>query len=483
MGVLSRKIFLVGLVFGLLGQAQNPTITAPEKHESTDVPETLKASEIPEACPTSKQDWKLRRDELRNSTKFSDILALGQQLKNCSTRADQASFFKDEKFNACMAGVRGFTELSLNTGRFREEIIRQNTDPRISENAYKLPVPMQSMQFLTALKSKDEQKIEAEFAKLRAANPQSVSFRFVSQIGADTPAVHGVDDLIYVTYFPDGESEKYVHYGDDGFMIQMTKVNSGKNGKRLPDPKFLMGQFVHETQEGKEGELLASDLQKEMNIAGDGLQCFTCHQGTRVMPLFPLKAEKTKSYSPDHKDSEVIGWFNSTQVGGVPGFYKELASFLPSFGEKDPSQTTDFIKQCSGIQELGSAKKVLDAMNCSKCHDGIIVDPIKFPFEIFAQPGQGENKAFVASFPQVRESSEHVGFENMVVRLMLSSGHMPFRAGEVGGKKFLNSKERAALEKCLLIDYLGNFYEGTKNSPIKTEGKFLRKLLENPCPT
>jgi hypothetical protein len=462
------------------------------------------AIKIPGKCPSSFLEWKEAREALRKSSELNDVFALGVLLEHCSSEEDQKSFFNDGRFLACMSGIRGLTSLSFHSKSLQTEKLKLQLNENVPQSAFTLPSPMQNADLFNALRAKDEDKIEKEIAKISQANPASVTFKYKSQIEDETDSSTTKPTDFWVTVYPENGIEKTIHYEGFPTIIMVSKITKDSIGNDLADPIYLMGRFLNASsepdgivmektnQEGKKdifvhgGVILASGLKTPMDITGSRLHCFACHQGSRFIPLFPAKPEETKSYSPVHSSSEVVEWFNKSHVKAESSDYHKMHSFLPVFGERDASIDENFVQQCTGITEPASVTKLYNAMNCATCHDTSKVDPLIFPFEF--QMGartkivHGKAKITKISSGSLLDDQSPPQFEKMVLDLMLGSGHMPPKADDEKHAKYLSPPERKALEDCLLIDYFGNMYQGTKKKGMNHEGRLLKKLLENECP-
>lgn len=228
---------------------------------------------------------------------------------------------------------------------------------------------------------------------------------------------------------PGGESvEKWIQFAPGGNLVGVISVVENPPGKFQ---SYFKDNIIAPTKGGSIQELKAYvrrgdrppkplALENSLHVAHPEFNvgseaCTSCHVSGGPFPIWP-----TGKLS--QKDDDIRRRFNArfSQYGSsFSSSEYPRPREIPRLGEQKPRELAS-VEACSKKLGGASARKILGAMNCTKCHDDESRTGIRLPL-----------------------SSNNSGWISTIV-----NGHMP-------PDNNLSKEERASLVECLLDDYSG----------------------------
>lgn len=438
-------------------------------------------------CPDSFLNWHTEREKLRKATELGSIFEFGGLLEICSKKSEQKKLFENPQFASCMKRLQALAGVGLeHLERTEETVSRLSTRPNIPPDAYKLPSSFQKIDFWLGLQDKNEENIKKVISSIKAENPKSVTFKYVSHFKPN--------GYFFITYWPDAYGDKFVHFDKEMAIIMLSKVNKDLNGKKIDPPLFVLGTVDAGSASGDPPKITKDVIkvsELESPVRADEANCYACHQ-TGVMPVFPIDKSSKGVVSYDEKipSKKILEWFNSTHVKAGNTGYSQLLADMPDLGTASKFRNFRFVKECSDIKSDDSIRKVLSSMSsCVKCHDGSSAPPLKFPFGPSAfisadrvDPSQPLKEALIDDVTGGSEENPKLRFSQAVLDIVMGEGHMPPKSNVPGHKNFLSHQERLALKDCLLSEYFGKMYPPAQKKGLKHDGLLIDYLLETDCP-
>jgi len=421
-----------------------------------------------EPCPTSVEEWtKWRESILLGLSAPTDLnLKKIELLKLCRKQPEQAVFFNEPKFRACMAPMERIARaMNPRSTPYQSGFTLKDEEYYESKRLeypamFELPPVMRDPEFLKKLRSTwtRNSTLQKWIAKFQKTMPGFQALKYTSRVLPNQEAIAFLR--------PGDDFDQWFHFivGIDEILVVSIQKRDGKH-QLLDRPRVYYNEF-HFIEDEKDtpfpvgkhdlynSKLKFTDLASK-SMHSKPMSCHQCHR-TGAMPLVPVAGSKLITLNKGTDPVKQLAWFNDrvADTANAVSDSIDVQGFGPSLGEFNPKQRTDqFVVRCSGNPQLSktSLVKIKKAMNCSSCHDGDLVGALDYPV--------------------LTDDSTAAGIR--VAETFIKSGHMP--PGEN-----LSTEERDALFECLIYEYYGGF-KAKRFNQNPNPGTFLRSLLAIPC--
>ena len=436
-------------------------------------------------CPKSLEGWSLAREEAVSKSIFPDAPRLDffiNLINHCRHNPEQKAFFEDPAFQNCLRPIREMTDIVT-----FNKMIEKREHFKLKEDSFKrLPAVMRTEDFNKSLKNLRGDGLKREIEKLKKKFPKLDAIVHLDPfINMNTLFIRILGDP-YDWYF---------HFieGDPGQVNSSVIEKSKEKGKASrqyflklnPEFKTIKEEFDLQFKENlkieqeKQGATLISDEKlraraktrtlkdlstenKIHNFHHSGSEefngCVDCHRhgpipilhGDRGKPIV-LSSSHNKKLATDQ---EYVDEFNNSLAelgkvdsGQVEGTYK---NYGPPIGllPEDSGSGNQALSACLNEMKGINKERVLGAMKCQSCHNGVDYHYLQFPL---GTPGGMENG-------------------EMFLKMSMKHGNMP-------PGNDLSQLERNALSECLLASYFGTFKKGGEFIP----GKIQKYLTAGSC--